>query len=32
MPSNFSDLRKNALYQKTTSEGLAQAINQQGSE
>jgi hypothetical protein len=31
MPSNFSDLSRNAQYRRTTSEGLAQAINRQGS-
>jgi hypothetical protein len=31
IPSSFSDLSKDALYYKTTSEGLAQAINHQGS-
>jgi hypothetical protein len=31
IPSSFSDLSKNAQYQKTTSEGLAQAINCQSS-
>jgi hypothetical protein len=31
MSSSFIDLSKNAQYQKTTSEGFAQAINHQGS-
>jgi hypothetical protein len=31
LPSSFSDLSKNAQYQKTTLEGLAQAINRKGS-
>jgi hypothetical protein len=30
MPPSFSDMSKNAQYQKTTSEGLTQAINLQG--
>jgi hypothetical protein len=30
MSLSFSDLRKNAQYQKTTSERLTQAINHQG--